>query len=139
MVCDLTRMELANASLLDESTAAAEAMTLLFDVRSRNQKKKNVLKFFVSEEVLPQTLSLLETRSKPLGIELVIDNHENFGYSEEFCADLSQYPGKHGQVHDYTKFVAKAKENEIKVAVAADIMSLVLLKAPGEFLSLIHI
>lgn len=133
MVCDLTGMELANASLLDESTAAAEAMTLLFDVRTREQKKNDVLKFFVSEEVLPQTLSLLETRSKPLGIELVVDDHEKFDYSEGFYGALLQYPGKHGQVHDYTDFVTKAKENEIKVAVAADILSLVMLKAPGEF------
>lgn len=133
MVCDLTGMELANASLLDESTAAAEAMTLLFDVRTREQKKNNILKFFVSEEVLPQTLSLLKTRSKPLGIELVIGNHEKFDYSDGFYGALLQYPGKHGQVHDYTDFVAKAKENEIKVAVAADILSLVMLKAPGEF------
>ncbi|WP_420400728.1 aminomethyl-transferring glycine dehydrogenase [Flagellimonas sp.] len=133
MVSDLTGMELANASLLDESTAAAEAMTMLLDVRSRQQKKEGALKFFVSEEVLPQTLSLLQTRSKPLGIELVIGNHEEFDFSNEFYGALLQYPGKHGQVHDYAGFVEKAKENEIKVAVAADILSLVLLTPPGEW------
>lgn len=132
MVCDLTGMELANASLLDESTAAAEAMALLYDVRTRVQKKNEVVKFFVSEEVLPQTLSLLETRAKPLGIELAVGDHGNFDYSEDFFGALLQYPGKHGQLYDYTDFVAKAKEKEIKVAVAADILSLVLLKAPGE-------
>ena len=133
IISDLTGMELANASLLDESTAAAEAMTMLFDVRSRDQKKNNVLKFFVSEEILPQTLSLLKTRSIPLGIELVVGNHEEFEYSADFYGALLQYPGKYGQVYDYAAFVAKAKENDIKVAVAADIMSLVLLTPPGEF------
>ncbi len=133
IVTDLTGMELANASLLDESTAAAEAMTMLFDVRSRDQKKNDVLKFFVSEEILPQTLSLLKTRSIPLGIELVVGNHDEFEFSNDFYGALLQYPGKHGQVNDYSGFVAKAKENEIKVAVAADIMSLVLLTPPGEF------
>ncbi|MCL6264890.1 aminomethyl-transferring glycine dehydrogenase [Flagellimonas myxillae] len=133
MVSDLTGMELANASLLDESTAAAEAMTMLLDLRSRQQKKDGALKFFVSEEVLPQTLSLLQTRSKPLDIELVIGNHETFDFSSEFYGALLQYPGKHGQVHDYAEFVEKAKANEIKVAVAADILSLVLLTPPGEW------
>ncbi|MFD2589123.1 aminomethyl-transferring glycine dehydrogenase [Croceitalea marina] len=133
MVCDLTGMELANASLLDESTAAAEAMTMLFDVRTRQQKKEGVLKFFVSEEILPQTLSLLETRSTPLGIQLVIGNHENFKFEKDFYGAILQYPGKHGQVHDYSDFVKKAQENEIKVAVAADILSLVLLTPPGEW------
>ena len=133
MICDLTGMELANASLLDESTAAAEAMALLFDVRERNQKKNNVNKFFVSEEILPQTLSVLQTRSTPIGIELVIGNHEEFNFSDEFYGAILQYPGKLGQVNDYTDFVAKANEKNIKVAVAADILSLVKLKAPAEF------
>ncbi|OWW24034.1 glycine dehydrogenase (aminomethyl-transferring) [Zobellia sp. OII3] len=133
VVADLTGMELANASLLDESTAAAEAMTMLYDVRSREQKKNGILKFFVSEEVLPQTLSLLKTRSKPLGIELVIGNHEEFTFGQEFYGALLQYPGKYGQVNDYSDFVSKAQENDIKVAVSADILSLVLLTPPGEF------
>ncbi|RBW61368.1 glycine dehydrogenase (aminomethyl-transferring) [Tenacibaculum sp. E3R01] len=133
MVCDLTGMELANASLLDEGTAAAEAMALLFDVRERAKKKAGANKFFVSEDILPQTLSVLQTRAIPIGIELVIDNHENFDFSDEFFGAIVQYPGKHGQVYDYTDFVAKANENNIKVAVAADILSLVLLKAPAEF------
>ncbi|TAI49716.1 aminomethyl-transferring glycine dehydrogenase [Flagellimonas allohymeniacidonis] len=133
MVCDLTGMELANASLLDESTAAAEAMTMLYDIRSRQQKKEGVLKFFVSEEVLPQTLSLLQTRSLPLGIELVIGNHEDFNFSSEFYGALLQYPGKYGQVHNYAEFVQNAKANDIKVAVAADILSLVMLTPPGEW------
>ena len=133
MVCDLTGMELANASLLDEGTAAAEAMALLFSVRERAQKKAGVNKFFVSEEILPQTLSVLQTRSIPIGIELVIGDHTEFDFSDEFFGAILQYPGKHGQVHDYTDFVAKANEHNIKVAVAADILSLVKLKAPAEF------
>jgi glycine dehydrogenase len=132
MVIELTGMEIANASLLDESTAAAEAMALLFDVRSRDQKKNNVNKFFVSEEILPQTLSVLQTRSTPIGVELVIGNHEEFDFSNDFYGAILQYPGKFGQVHDYSGFIAKAKTNEIKVAVAADILSLVKLKSPGE-------
>ena len=97
------------------------------------KKKANVVKFFVSEEVLPQTLSLLQTRAIPLGIELVIGNHENFDFSSEFYGALLQYPGKYGQVNDYAEFARKAQENEIKVAVAADILSLVLLTPPGEW------
>jgi glycine dehydrogenase len=131
-VIELTGMEIANASLLDESTAAAEAMTLLFDVRTRDQKKNNTNKFFVSEEILPQTLSVLQTRSNPIGVELVIGNHETFDFSTEFFGAILQYPGKFGQVNDYSAFIAKAKEHEIKVAVAADILSLVKLTSPGE-------
>ena len=132
MVIELSGMEIANASLLDEGTAAAEAMALLFDVRSRDQKKNNVNKFFVSEEILPQTLSVLQTRSTPIGVELVIGNHEEFDFSEGFYGAILQYPGKYGQIHDYAGFIAKAKSKEIKVAVAADILSLVKLTSPGE-------
>lgn len=131
-VIELTGMEIANASLLDEGTAAAEAMALLFDVRTRDQKKNNVSKFFVSEEILPQTLSVLQTRSTPLNIELVVGNHETFDFSTHFFGAILQYPGKFGQVNDYSAFIAKAKENEIKVAVAADILSLAKLTPPGE-------
>ena len=131
-IIELTGMEIANASLLDEGTSAAEAMALLFDVRTRDQKKNNVVKFFVSEEVLPQTISVLQTRSTPKGIELVIGNHETFDFSDEFFGAILQYPGKYGQVHDYAGFITKAHAAEIKVAVAADILSLVTLTPPGE-------
>lgn len=131
-VIELSGMEIANASLLDEGTAAAEAMALLFDVRSRDQKKNNVCKFFVSEEILPQTLSVLQTRSTPIGVELVVGDHETFDFSNEFFGAILQYPGKFGQVHDYAGFITKAKTNEIKVAVAADILSLAILTPPGE-------
>ena len=133
MICDLTGMELANASLLDEATAAAEAMALLYDVRERSKKKSGANKFFVSNEILPQTRSLLQTRSTPIGIELVFGNHEDFDFSDGFFGAILQYPGKYGQIFDYENFVSKANENNIKVAVAADILSLVKLKAPGEF------
>jgi glycine dehydrogenase len=133
MVTDLTGMELANASLLDESTAAAEAMALLFAVREREQKKNGANKFFISDEILPQTLSLLQTRSIPMGIELVVGNHTEFDFSNEFFGVLLQYPGKEGTVHNFKDFIKAANEHQIKIAVAADILSLVKLEAPGHF------
>ncbi len=133
MVIDLTGMEIANASLLDESTAAAEAMSLLFAVRERDQKKAGVKKFFVSEYILPQTLSVLQTRALPIGIELVIGNENDFNFSPEFFGAILQYPGKHGEITDIETFISKANQARIKVAVAADILSLVKLEAPGKF------
>ncbi|NRD20985.1 aminomethyl-transferring glycine dehydrogenase [Winogradskyella eckloniae] len=133
MVIDLTGMEIANASLLDESTAAAEAMSLLFAVRDRSQKKANINKFFVSDLVLPQTISLLETRANPIGVELVIGNEADYNLSGEYFGALLQYPGKNGQITDIKGFIEKANAENIKVAVAADILSLVKLEAPGKF------
>ena len=133
MVIDLTGMEIANASLLDESTAAAEAMSLLFAVRERDQKKAGIHKFFVSDTVLPQTLSLLETRANPIGIELVIGNESEFNFSKDFFGAILQYPGKDGQITDIKTFIEKANASRIKVAVAADILSLIKLEAPGKF------
>jgi glycine dehydrogenase len=132
VIIELTGMEIANASLLDEATAAAEAMALLFDVRTRDQKKNNVCKFFVSDEILPQTLSVLQTRSTPIGVELVVGKHEEFNFSTDFYGAILQYPGKYGQITDPTAFIANAHANEIKVAVGADILSLVSLTPPGE-------
>lgn len=91
-VIELAGMEIANASLLDEGTAAAEAMMLLYDVRTRDQKKNNTLKFFVSEEILPQTLSVLQTRAIPFEIELVVGDHQKFDFSEDFFGAILQYP-----------------------------------------------
>ncbi|RED42257.1 glycine dehydrogenase (decarboxylating) [Winogradskyella eximia] len=133
MIIDLTGMEIANASLLDESTAAAEAMSLLFAVRDRAQKKANVNKFFVSDLVLPQTIDLLETRANPIGIELVIGNEAEYNLSSEYFGALLQYPGKNGQITDIQSFIEKGNAENIKVAVAADILSLVKLEAPGKF------
>ncbi len=131
-VIELTGMEIANASLLDEGTSAAEAMALLFDVRTRDQKKNNICKFFVSEEILPQTLSVLQTRATPIGVEIVVGNHEDFQFGADFFAAILQYPGKYGQIHDYAAFIKSAKAAEIKIAVAADILSLTKLTPPGE-------
>ena len=133
VITDLTGMELANASLLDESTAAAEAMALLYNVREKEKKQNNASKFFVSEEILPQTLSVLETRSIPLGIELVVGNHEDFDFSEGFFGVILQYPSRTGKVYNYKNFIEKANDAQIKVAVAADILSLVMLESPGHF------
>ena len=133
MIIDLTGMEIANASLLDESTAAAEAMSLLFAVRERAQKKAGVNKFFVSDLVLPQTIALLETRATPIGIELEIGNEAEYNLSDEYFGALLQYPGKNGQITDIKSFIEKANAQNIKVAVAADILSLIKLEAPGKF------
>ena len=133
MITDLTGMELANASLLDESTAAAEAMALLFAVRERSQKKDNVVKFFVSDLVLPQTLSVLQTRAIPIGVELVVGNHNSFNFTSDFFGAIIQYPGKSGEIIDIESFISNANAAQIKVAVAADILSLVKLEAPGKF------
>ena len=132
LVCDLTGMELANASLLDESTAAAEAMTMLFGARTREQKKNEAHHFFVDENILPQTLSLLKTRATPLGIELNIGNPEGHTYSTNFFGAILQYPGKHGAIPNLKKWIDRAKEFGICTVVAADIMSLVVLESPGQ-------
>ena len=131
MISDLTGMELANASLLDEGTAAAEAMSLLFSVRSRAQKKSNAVKFYVTDDIFPQTLSLLKSRSNPLGIELVIDKIENINLDDTFFGAIVQYPSSSGNICDIEPFIQKCKSHEIKVAVASDILSLTLLKDPG--------
>ena len=133
MVSDLTGMELANASLLDEGTAAAEAMIMLLNTRSKNQKKANTLQFFVSEEVLPQTIDILKTRATPLGINLIFGNHQTFEFTETVYGALIQYPAKSGQVYEYDTFVKNANAVEARVAVAADLLSLAILTPPGEW------
>jgi glycine dehydrogenase len=133
VITELTGMEIANASLLDEGTAAAEAMLMLYDTRSREQKAKDALKFFVDENVLPQTLSVLQTRAEPFGIELIIGNPADFQFEEAFYGSLIQYPGKDGHVQNYKNFVAQAHQNNIRVVFAADILSLAILTAPGEW------
>jgi len=133
MVSDLTGMELANASLLDEATAAAEAMTLAYAVRSREQKKAEVNKVWVSEDILPQTLAVLQTRALPLGIELVVSNAEHIPFDQSFFAAFFQYPGKHGNIIDLPAMVNKAKTFDLKTIVAADLLSLALLEAPGKY------
>lgn len=132
VICDLTGLPISNASLLDESTAAAEGMSLLFAVRSREQKKHNSCQFFVDKEVLPQTLSLLQTRATPLGIELVVGDLNSVELSANFFGALIQYPGKTGAIPNLKSDIEKCNAFGIKVAVAADILSLLLLEAPGK-------
>jgi len=133
MVMDLTGMEIANASLLDESTAAAEAMAMLFNSRSREAEKSGANKFFVSNECYPQTIDLLKTRSTPMGIELVVGDFKTILLDSTIYAALLQYPTIDGAVHNYIDFVKSAKKNGTAIAVAADILSLVLLTPPGEW------
>ena len=133
IICDLTGMQLANASLLDESTAAAEAMTMLFSLRNREQKKSNVCNFFVSKNTLPQTISLLETRAEPLGIQIEIGDFDQFNFDSSFYGCLMQYPGVYGSIENIEKHCSQAKNNNIKIVVAADLFSLCLLKKPSLF------
>ncbi|MFA6903840.1 MAG: aminomethyl-transferring glycine dehydrogenase [Gallionellaceae bacterium] len=133
MIMDLTGMEIANASLLDEGTAAAEAMAMLYNNRSRDAAEKGANKFFVSHECLPQTIDLLKTRSTPMGIELLIGDFKTAKLDATIYGALLQYPTADGKVHDYADFVAKAKANGTSIAVAADLLSLVLLTPPGEW------
>ena len=133
MVSDLTGMELANASLLDEGTAAAEAMIMFFNTRTRAQKKSKASKFFVSDELLPQSIDIIKTRANPLQIELVIGNHETVELDTGFFGAIVQYPAKNGEIYDYRKFVSELSALEIRLAVAADLLSLSLLTPPGEW------
>lgn len=130
MVIDLTGMPIANASLLDEATAAAEAMAMFYS--SRRGKKKNAEVFLVSDKVLPQTIEVLKTRAQPVGIEIKVGNHENFDLTDNVFGMLLQYPAEDGEIYAYSNLIEQAKEQGILVAVAADIMSLTLLTPPGE-------
>ena len=133
LVIDLTGMEISNASLLDESTAAAEAMTLLLAARSREQQKRDVLKFFVDQDLYVQTKALLQTRAEPIGVELVFGDAMIFEPSEEFFGALVQYPTASGSVRDYVEFSAACARREVRLAVAADILALTLLPSPGSW------
>ena len=128
MVMDLTGLEIANASLLDEGTAAAEAMTLF-----QGQAKGNRSTFFVSELCHPQTIAVVQTRAEPVGIEVVVGDHETFEFHDDVFGALVSYPASDGHLLDYEGFVTKAHEAGAYVVVAADLMSLALLKPPGEF------
>ncbi|WP_207535504.1 aminomethyl-transferring glycine dehydrogenase [Desertivirga arenae] len=129
MVIDLTGMEIANASLLDEGTAAAEAMFMQYSLR----KNKQANTFFVSEELFPQTIDILKTRSTPYGINLVIGSHETVDLTEDMFGAIVQYPVGNGAVYNYKEFAEKAHEKGIKLTVVADILSLTLLTPPGEW------
>ncbi len=129
MVSDLTGLEIANASLLDEATAAAEAMTLVSRVgKSKSQK------FFVDERCFPQTIAVLSARAKPIGIEVVVGNPQSLEeLSEEvYFGVLIQYPNNHGEISDYTLAIKSVHEHNGLVVMATDLMALTLLKSPGE-------
>ncbi|TBH72104.1 glycine dehydrogenase (aminomethyl-transferring) [Aquirufa antheringensis] len=131
MIIDLTGMELANASLLDEGTAAAEAMTMLYGQRPAERNSAEA--YFVSELCLPQTIDLLKTRAEPIGIEIIVGDHRNFDVTDaRFYGMMLQYPASNGEVFDYSALIAAAKENGLQVVVAADLLALTLLTPPGE-------
>jgi glycine cleavage system P protein (glycine dehydrogenase) len=127
MVMDLTAMEVANASLLDEATAAAEAMTMCHSLKDN----RNI--FFVSADCHPQTIDVVTTRAKALGIAITVGDHATFPFTDQVFGALLQYPGTFGGIHDYTNFVKSAHAAGALVVVAADLLSLTLLRPPGEF------
>jgi glycine dehydrogenase len=131
MVMDLTGMEIANASLLDEGTAAAEAMTMLFHNRSREAVKRNANKFFVDTNCFEQTIDVLKTRAVPVGIELVFGDFSSSKLDDSYFGTLLQYPAKDGAIRHYKTFVDENKKHEIGVIVASDLLSLTLLTPPG--------
>ena len=130
MICDLTKMEIANASLLDEGTSAAEAMIMMYNNRSKNQKSQNLIRFFVDSNILPQTLSVLKTRAYPLGIEIVIDEIENIN-TEDCFGCIIQYPGKDGKLSNINKILSEIKNDDFKTVLAVDLMSLVIIEPPN--------
>lgn len=131
MIVDLTGMELANASLLDEATAAAEAMNMIYALRKSD--KKNADLFFVSDRCHPQTIEVLKTRAEPLNIQIEVGDHNRLDVKrDELFGVLLQYPATDGNVCDYTELIGNLHENHCLAAVAADLLSLLLLKTPGE-------
>jgi glycine dehydrogenase len=133
MVMDLTAMPIANASLLDEATAAAEALFMFYSNRSKDKVKNTANKFFVSNTCFPQTIDVVKTRAVPYGIELVIGDVNTVKLDNSFFGMLIQYPDINGEVADYKNFVTAAKALEIQVAVATDLLALALLTPPGEW------
>lgn len=133
MVCELTGLPLTNCSLLDEASAGAEAATMLYATRPRGQVKDEANVLFVDENVFPSTLAVIQTRMKPQGIDVVIGNYKTFQLTEKVFAAIVQFPDGNGSIEDYTSFVANANAKGIRVAVAADLLSLVLLTPPGEW------
>ncbi|NLY24393.1 MAG: aminomethyl-transferring glycine dehydrogenase [Bacteroidales bacterium] len=133
VVSELTALPLANSSLLDEATAAAEAASMMYGLRSRGQVKSNVETLFVDENIFPQTLAVLRTRMGHAGIEIVTGDYRSFNFNNPCFGAIVQYPNSNGSVEDYRSFVEKAHASDAKVAVATDLMALVLLTPPGEW------
>ncbi len=133
MVSDLTGLPIANASLLDEATAAAEAMSMFYALKNKRNKEEKQNEFFVSDKVYEHTIDVLLTRAKPLNIKIVVGDYKKYKFNEKTFGVLLQYPAKNGAVEDYRSFSQKANSNGVYVSVAADILSLALLKSPGEW------
>lgn len=133
IISDLTALPLANSSLLDEATSAAEAATMMYGLRSRDQVKSGVERLFVDQNIFPQTLSVLKTRMKYVEIEVVVGDYKTISFEEPFFGAIIQYPNGDGSVEDYREFVEKSHEAGCKVAVATDLMALTLLTPPGEW------
>lgn len=133
VICELTGLPLANCSLLDEATSAAEAATMFYNTRTREQVKSGANVLFVDEKVFPSTLAVLRTRMKPQKIEILLGDYKIFQFSENVFGAIVQYTNSDGSIEDYRDFVKRAKASGAKVAVAADLMSLVLLSPPGEW------
>ena len=133
VICDLTGMEISNASLLDEGTSAAEAMTMLFGCRSRDQIKNGVNKFVISSDVFDQTISVLETRAEPLGIEIEIADYDSINIDDSVFGCIVQYIGKTGKINNLENISKKVLDSNSKLIVAADLMALTLLKEPASF------
>jgi glycine dehydrogenase len=131
MVSDLTGFPIANASLLDEGTAAAEAMAMFYGVRNKKSKDHHDNVFFVDQNVFEPTIDVLRTRALPLDIDIVVGDWKTFEITDRTFGVLLQYPNKRGEVQDYRAFAEKCKAHEVYVTVAADILSLAVLKAPG--------
>ena len=133
MITELTGMQIANASLLDESTSAAEAMIMMLNARSRAAVKAGANKFFVDDDIFPQTMDVIITRSRPLGIELVTGKYTSATFDDSYFGALVQYPAASGQIRDYKAFTEMAHASGLLVGVAADLISLALLTPPGEW------
>lgn len=133
VISELTGLPLANCSLLDEATAAAEAITMFHNTRSRAQIKGEANTVFVDENIFPSTLAVIHTRMEPQGIKVVVADYKDFDFTPEVFAAIVQYPNANGSIEDYREFVAHANTAGVKVGVAADLMSLVLLTPPGEW------
>jgi glycine dehydrogenase len=133
MVSDLTALPIANASLLDEGTAAAEAMTMFYSQKNKRNKGEAINQFLVADTVLPQTIEVLMTRAKPLDIEVVVGNWKSFELTDKVFGMLLQYPDRTGKVEDYRALAEQANDKEVYLTVAADILSLALLTPPGEW------
>ncbi len=133
MISDLTGLPIANASLLDEGTAAAEAMIMIYNSRSREAIKAGANKFFVSDGLFPQTIDVIKTRAIPLNIELIIGDAASFEFAKGVFGAIVQYTDQRGEIHDFASFTQRAHDNGVFVAVAADLLSLSLLTPPGEW------